>query len=85
MGCKTGYDKQGCGADQVTKVVSFKTSDEIYNKFKKSGKSFRSIIEPLVINFFNEGPRYTRNIRKQTLTGYVDICNWLDSILEAEK
>jgi hypothetical protein len=67
------------------KVVSFKTSDEIYNKLKESGKSFRSIIEPLVINFFNEEPRYTRNIRKQTLMGYVDICKWLDSIKGAEK
>lgn len=69
----------------MTKVVSFKTSDEIYNKLKKSGKSFRSIIEPLVINFFNEGPRYTYHIPKERLTGYVDICNWLDLILEAEK
>lgn len=69
----------------MTKVVSFKTSDEIYNKLKESGKSFRSIIEPLVINFFNDKGRYTHHIPKETLTEYVDICGWLDSILEAEK
>jgi hypothetical protein len=69
----------------MTKVVSFKTSDEIYNKLKESGKSFRSIIEPLVINFFNDNGRYTHHIPKETLTGYVDICRWLDSIKGAEK
>ena len=68
----------------MTKVVSFKTSDEIYNKLKESGKSFRSIIEPLVINFLNNNGRYTHIYPKETLTEYVDICNWLDSIKEAE-
>jgi len=67
------------------KVVSFKTSIEIYNKLKQNDKSFRETIEPLVINFFSDKGRYTRHIPKETLTEYVDICRWLDSIKEAEK
>ncbi len=67
------------------KVVSFKTSIEIYNKLKQSDKSFREIIEPLVINFLSDKGRYTSHIPKETLTDYVDICYWLDSIIEAEK
>ena len=49
------------------KVVSFKTSDEIYNKLKQTGKSFRSILEPLLSqylqNIHTKG-RYTLSIPK---------------------
>jgi len=69
----------------MTKVVSFKTSDEIYNKLKGSGKSFGATIEPLLIDFFNAKHSIHASIPKETLTEYVDICKWLDSILEAEK
>lgn len=66
-------------------VVSFRISEELYNKLKESGKTFREILEPLLIDFFNAKHSIHASIPKETLTEYVDICHWLDSILEAEK
>ena len=67
------------------KVISFKVSSEIYDKLKESGKSFREILEPFVINLFNDKDRYTPHIPIETPVDYESICKWLDSITEAEK
>jgi len=38
----------------VIKVVSFKVSDEIYDKMKNTGKTFKELLEPLITDYDHE-------------------------------
>lgn len=45
----------------MVKVLSFKTSDELYNKVKATGKTTREILEPLLIKYLSEREGYTNS------------------------
>lgn len=66
----------------MTKVISFKVSDEVYNRLKSLDGTFRDILMPLVKNFLNESqtPEYTHSIRYDRPKTHDEICTWLDSI-----
>ena len=66
----------------MVKVVSFKTSDENYDRLKKSGKTFRGILEPLLIDFFNKERSILRCIPKETEDRYQQTCREVDEFLE---
>ena len=66
----------------MTKVISFKVSDDVYDSLKSLDGTFRDILLPLVENYLNEHqtPEYTQSIRHDTPKTYNEICTWLDSI-----
>jgi len=65
----------------MTKVVSFKVSDEIYDMMKNTGKTFRELLEPLVNDYFTGNTRILQGIPK-LITDYdhESICRWLDNL-----
>lgn len=38
----------------MNKVISFKIDEKIYDKLKSEGKSFRAILEPLLIDYLSK-------------------------------
>ena len=68
----------------MTKVISFKTSDENYDRLKKSGKTFRGVLEPLLIDFFNKERSIPHCIPKETENRYQQACKEVDEFFEAE-
>ena len=48
----------------MTKVISFKTTDEVYNALKSLDLTFKQIIEPLVEQYLNSlnSDEYTNSI-----------------------
>jgi len=69
----------------MTKVVSFKVSDETYYKMKDTGKTFKELLEPLITDYFTEKIRIRQGIPKVTTDyDHESICSWLDSIIEDE-
>jgi len=70
----------------MTKVVSFKVSNEIYAKLKDTGKTFKEQLEPLIKDYFTEKPCIHQGIPKETTNyDYESICKWLDSIKEEKE
>ena len=69
----------------MTKVVSFKVSDEIYDKMKNTGKTFKELLEPLITDYFTEKTRIRQGIPKVTTDyDHESICCWLDSLVEED-
>lgn len=63
-------------------VVSFRISEELYNKLKESGKTVIEILEPLLIDFFNAKHIIHASIPKETEFSYDDIDKTVDAVLE---
>jgi hypothetical protein len=70
----------------MSKVISFKVSDNTYVRLKSLNKTFKEIVEPLVLNYlnsFNE-KEYTPRIRKETRDKYKEACEYIDTFLKLD-
>ena len=68
----------------MTKVVSFKVEDKIYDKLKNTNRTFRQILEPLLIDYLNEKHSILHRIPKETENRYQQVCKEVDEFFEAE-
>ena len=75
----------------MSKVVSFKTSNGIYDQLKSLNKSFRELIEPLVVDMLKQSldvenkrnPRqYTHSIPTKEVKSYDIVVEEVDVILK---
>lgn len=58
----------------MDKVVSFKTSHEVYNKLKALNKTFRELIEPLVIDRLEQSEHIENKRNEVKYTGSIPSC-----------
>jgi len=66
------------------KVISFKVSDNTYDRLRSLNKTFKEIVEPLVLNYLNSlnENEYTLCIRKETRDKYSEACEYIDTHLK---
>jgi len=66
------------------KVISFKVEDEIYNQLKSLNKSFREVLEPLLIDylqFLQSKASIHNGIQTKEALSYQDIAIIIDELI----
>ena len=67
------------------KVVSFKTSDEVYNQLKSLNKSFREVLEPLLVDYLQyleSKASIHEGIPKKETLSYEDVKTIVDELIK---
>ena len=68
----------------LDKVISFKTSDRVYNELKSLNKSFRTVLEPLLIDYLNNLQRKEsihKSIQTKESKSYEDVVQIIDGLI----